>query len=114
MKTDEILDKLKEHDVKRTVANEALAKLTTAGTIRRIGEGKRGDPYRYYKPVLEDENVSSALKDGVPEERKNGHDPDATREATAARILSSGTSTYIAEERNGELLDPDIRDWEEV
>jgi hypothetical protein len=94
MKTDEILDKLKEHDIKRTVANEALTKLTTAGTIRRIGEGKRGDPYRYYKPVSEEERVSSSYKGGVPEERNNGHDPDETREETKALILSSGTSTY--------------------
>jgi hypothetical protein len=113
MKTDEVLDKLKEHDIKRTVANDALAKLTTSGTIRRIGEGKKGDPYRYYKPFSEAEKDSSALKDGVPEERKNGHDPDGMKGETRALILSSGTATYKAEERNEEP-DPDTRDWEEV
>jgi predicted transcriptional regulator len=70
MTTAEVVDKLKEQDVKRTVATEALAKLTTAGTIRRIGEGKRNSPYRYYKPTPESVNVSSALKSGVPDERK--------------------------------------------
>jgi GTP-sensing pleiotropic transcriptional regulator CodY len=37
MTTAEVVDKLKEQDIKRTVATEALAKLTAAGTIRRIG-----------------------------------------------------------------------------
>jgi hypothetical protein len=103
MTTAEVLDKLKEHDVKRTVATEALAKLTSVGTIRRVGKGQRGSPYRYYKPLSEDEKDSSALKDGVPDERKNGHHLTAAREEEVAHILSSGTSTHIADERNGEL-----------
>jgi hypothetical protein len=114
MKTDEVLDKLKEHDVKRSTANEALAKLTTAGTIRRIGEGRRGSPYRYYKPTAESEKDSSALKDGVLEERKNGHPPTTARGQEEAQILSSRTSTNIAEERNEGPPDPNARDWEEV
>jgi hypothetical protein len=69
MPTDDFLDRLKRQDIKRTVAMEALAKLTNAGTIRRIGDGKRGIPYRYHKPTPEGEKDSSALKDGVPDER---------------------------------------------
>jgi hypothetical protein len=103
MTTSEVVDKLKEHDVKRTVATEALAKLTTAGTIERIGEGKRGNPYRYFKPVCGSEKDSSALRDGVPDERKPGPDnvTSAAKEEEAL-IHSSGTSTYIADERNRE------------
>jgi hypothetical protein len=99
IKTDEVLDKLKEHDVKRTVAMEALTKLAVAGSIRRVGEGKRGSPYRYYKPTPEGEKDSSAFKDGVPDERKNGYHRSTTAREEAVHILSSGTSTYIADER---------------
>jgi hypothetical protein len=56
--TDDVLDKLKEQEIKRTVASEALAKLAAAGTVRRIGAGKRGSPYRYYKPTTDDEKDS--------------------------------------------------------
>ncbi len=52
MPTKDVLDKLKEQGVKRTVATEALKKLAT-DAIRRIGEGKRNDPYRYYMPMPE-------------------------------------------------------------
>jgi hypothetical protein len=55
----DILDKLKEQNIKRTVATEALAKLATSGTVRRIGAGKKGNPYRYYKPTPDDEKDSS-------------------------------------------------------
>jgi hypothetical protein len=81
MKTEVVVDKLKEHDVKRTVATEALAKATAAGSIRRVGKGQRGSPYLYYKPVSECEKDSSALKDGVPDERKGGPDATTTIEA---------------------------------
>jgi hypothetical protein len=58
MATGDILDKLKAQEIKRTVASEALAKVATSGTIRRIGAGKRGSPYRYYKPAPDDEKGS--------------------------------------------------------
>jgi hypothetical protein len=51
--TGEVVARLKEQGIKRTVATEAPAKLAEAGTIRRIGNGKRNDPYRYYKPMPE-------------------------------------------------------------
>ncbi len=54
IKTDDLLDKLKEQNIKRTVAVVALPKLVEAGTIERLGEGKKGNPYRYYKPLTED------------------------------------------------------------
>jgi hypothetical protein len=55
MKTDDLLNKLEEQGIKRTVATDALAKLANMGTVRRIGEGKKGSPYRYYKPIPEEE-----------------------------------------------------------
>lgn len=56
----DILDKLKEQDIKRTVASEALAKLASSGVVQRIGAGKKGNPYRYYKPTPNDETGSFA------------------------------------------------------
>jgi AAA domain len=44
----DLVDKLKEHDVKRTAAQEALLALIDEGTVTRIGAGKRGDPYRHF------------------------------------------------------------------
>jgi hypothetical protein len=114
MTTAEVVDKLKEQGVKRTVATETLAKLTTAGTIRRTGEGKRNSPYRYHKPMPTAEKVSSALKNGVPDERKSGTRSTATRDREEALIHSSGTSIYIADERNEEPTVSNVDDWEEV
>ena len=54
----DILDSLKEQGIKRTVASEALAKLATSGTVRRIGAGKKGNPYCYYKPAFDNEKGS--------------------------------------------------------
>jgi hypothetical protein len=114
MKTDEVVDRLKEGGVKRTVATEALAKLAEAGTIRRIGEGRKGDPYRYHKPVPNAENVSSALKKGVPDERNEGFGAAPPGGEVKALIHSSGTSTNMADERKENLPDPDAGEQEEV
>jgi len=51
----DVLDKLKEQGIKRTVATDALAKLTKSSAIRRVGAGRKGNPYRYYKPIPEGE-----------------------------------------------------------
>ena len=44
----DLLDKAKEHDVKRTAAQEALHALMEQGTVTRIGAGKKGDPYLHF------------------------------------------------------------------
>jgi AAA domain len=62
MTSGDVLDKLKEQDIKRTVATDALAKLTNSGGIRRVGAGKKGDPYRHYKPTLDGEKDSSEIQ----------------------------------------------------
>jgi hypothetical protein len=70
MKTEDILDRLSKQNIKRTVATDVLAKLTSAGTIRRVGKGQRSGPYRYYKPATDDEKDSSATPSLGSEERK--------------------------------------------
>jgi predicted transcriptional regulator len=98
--TADLLDALQKRDVRRTVANEALKKLTTAGTVLRIGEGKKGDPYCYYKPSPdqgdEPEILSSTLKDEAAEERKLEPDNGDATLRDEPQILSSETQTYIA------------------
>jgi len=103
MATANVLDKLAdEHDVKRTVANEALAKLASNGIVRRIGEGKKVDPYRYCKlPAGEyaSEIPSSAYKSNVAEERKPESKDCIATVRQDTQILSSAEPTYKAEER---------------
>jgi hypothetical protein len=44
-----------EASVRRHKANHLPAKLANSGAIRRVGAGKKGNPYRYYKPLSEEE-----------------------------------------------------------
>ena len=45
----------REHDphIARTTFRRALTTLTAQGRLRTLGSGKRGDPYRYYRPLDE-------------------------------------------------------------
>lgn len=121
MVTADVLDKLKEQDIKRTAATNALAKLSDAGVVLRVGEGKKGNPYRYYKPASEEgEKDSSVYRDGVPDERKevaktpeekhsSGTPAGSGRNESddgADLILSSATPTHIrTEEKEGEEVE---------
>jgi hypothetical protein len=107
MPTADVLDHLKEQDIKRTVANEALVKLANSRTIVKIGKGKRGDPYRYYKPTPDGEKVSSETPGGS--ETKNPGHPSASTETPdgTEEFLSSGTSTYIRKKEKTLLVDED-------
>jgi putative DNA primase/helicase len=67
MPTDDVLDKLKEQDIKRTVATDALANLATSGMVRRIGAGKKGSPYRYYMPTPDEDEMDSSATPEVPD-----------------------------------------------
>ena len=44
----DLVDKAKEHDVKRTTAQETVLALIEQGTVMRIGAGKKGDPYLHF------------------------------------------------------------------
>jgi hypothetical protein len=107
MPTGEILDQLKDEGVKRTAANEALIKLANSGAIKRIGEGKRGDPYRYYKPTPDGEKVSSETPAGR-ETNIPGHLPASTETPDGTEdFLSSGTSTYTRKKEKTLLAEED-------
>jgi AAA domain len=107
MPTADILDRLKDQDIKRTVANEALVKLTSSGTIEKFGQGKRGNPYRYYKPVV-DEKLSSETPGGS-ETKLSGHPPVSTNTPDAPQsFLSSGTSTYTRKKEKTLLVNEDV------
>ena len=55
MQTVEIVVKLAEKKIGRTVATDALKKLAGSGTILSVGAGKKGSPYRYWKPPPTDQ-----------------------------------------------------------
>jgi hypothetical protein len=84
-------DLLLAADVKRTVGQGAIREHLDAGRLCRAGEGKRGDPFRYWRP--ESVEKPSAATQGPPAER-NGHDPEASEK------VSAGTSTLYAAETN--------------
>ncbi len=108
MTTPEVLDKLKEQDIKRTVATGALAKLSDSGGVRRVGEGKKGNPYRYYKPHTEEQKDSS--ENPARSGRTNAR--DASRQlgplVVADPIRSSATLSLYTDERKTEEDDPGV------
>ena len=57
-------DLLSAADVKRTVGQGAIREHIDAGRLRRVGEGKRGDPFRYWRP--ESAEKVSAGTQGAP------------------------------------------------
>lgn len=116
--TADVVDKLKEQDIKRTIVTNTLARLSDTGAALRVGEGKKGNPYRYYKPTQEErEKHSSVYRDGVPDERKEepaGPEEKHSSETPAGsgrnesgeaeQFLSSATSIYVrTKERDEEV-----------
>jgi hypothetical protein len=107
-------DLLLAADVKRTVGQGSIREHLEAGRLCRTGEGKRGDPYRYWRPAegemvsavsrervaaesnenpgTSDEKVSAATQ-GAPAER-NGHDLETSEK------VSAGTPSLYAAESN--------------
>lgn len=108
MVTADVLDKLKEQDIKRTVATAALAKLSDAGTVRRIGEGKKGNPYRYYKPPTEEQKDSSETLAGSGRTNERDTSRELARPTLADEIHSSATPIYRADERKTYGDDPGV------
>jgi hypothetical protein len=98
MPTTEIMNKLKEQNIGRTTASIALSNLANFDAIVRVGAGKRGDPYRYYKPAFE-ENHSSATRRGSERMKTREGQGDLESADSMDPFPSSGTSTPIADER---------------
>lgn len=85
-------DLLAGADVKRTVGQDAVREHVAAGRLARVGEGKRGDPYRYWRPA-EAEKLSAAPPVVAAESKSP---------ASGARpLLSAATPTLGAAESNG-------------
>jgi hypothetical protein len=73
------LDELTEGlpSTKRTVAYEVVAALFARGDVRRVGEGKRGKPYRYWRPPTAAEGGaihSSAASTSIRTNESDGAD----------------------------------------
>jgi hypothetical protein len=92
--TSELLDKLKEQDVKRTAAQSALAEIVQDGAVTRTGGGKKGDPYRYF---LSAETPAPSGRKNTRTVPISSGGPDM-----GERFLSAGTSTTTAAERKNE------------
>ena len=86
----EILDAA---DVKRTVGQEVLRSLVEAGILTRIGEGKRGSPYRYWKPSEKD----SA---GTPVDAAESNEVIFTEPGEQEEFLSAASTPLRPAERN--------------
>jgi AAA domain len=63
----DLVDKVKDHDVKRTAAQETILTLIAEGTVTRIGAGKKGDPYLQF---LSAGTPSSYTAEGNKEQEK--------------------------------------------
>ncbi len=82
----EVITRAAEKGCKRTTTADVLKRLTDAKTIVRVGTGKRGDPHRYYKPLLGDEPEPSFYSSESPSSRT-----DETN--TADKTVSEPTVT---------------------
>ncbi len=86
----------------RTVAQKAINELVTDRLLNWVGSGKKGDPFRFWRP----EKLSAAFKDEEAAERKHapkrssGADPEPAMEK-----VSAGTSTLYSGGKNPEDAD---------
>ncbi len=80
LSTQEVVLRAGEFSCKRSAAINALNKLSAAGTIARTGEGKKGSPRRYYKPLPDEGEEGDTEKDSfetlTPRDQTNESEPD--------------------------------------
>jgi hypothetical protein len=119
-------DLLAAAGVKRTVGQEVLREHLAAGLMVRIGGGKRGDPYRYWRPAPgtegqgkilsaadrvvpaesngyrahEGEKLSAALKVEVPAESFSASTSSTFDDQSDDSFLSAALKVRVAAERN--------------
>ncbi len=74
MTTRGVIDALLEQGIKRWSVTAALEKMSEARTIMRVGRGVKGSPHRFYKPVPDDEILSSETT--TPNRKKEFHNPE--------------------------------------
>ena len=123
VKEDDLLAAMKEEDgVSRSTGGRAMEFLRDEGDLRRIGEGKKGDPYRCYLPKPKIPKFVSSQTGGangqkrIPEEKDGGDRSDeaAQTEQTAIRAPGDALSAPTVEgvlaraERDGRLVTNDL------
>jgi hypothetical protein len=61
--------------IAKTSAKKAMARLVERGQVRRLGSGKRGNPYRFFRPVKDSVATQTSRSDQQPETDLNadGH-----------------------------------------
>ena len=87
--------------VRRSTGREAMATLLGTGALQKVGEGKKNDPYRYWRSTgpEKSEMLSDGLRKGVPSESISGTDSTVTRNG---QILSDGTPQVPSESISAE------------
>jgi hypothetical protein len=95
----ELLDRA---GVKRSTAKPALAELVAAGVLRQIGEGKRGDPRRYWRssgPRIHSDETSPLIDptESISTETVDGESPPSD-----GRPRPSSAACWSSEHRGGE------------
>jgi len=58
IETRDVVTRAADKGCARSATIDALNRLTEAETVIRLGAGKRGDAYRYYKPIPGDEDAT--------------------------------------------------------
>ncbi len=99
-------DILEAAETKRTIGQDALRKLTDERVLIRIGEGKRGNPFRYWKP---EEKVSAATSSYSAAER-NEHSSENTGKVSAATTGHPAERNWYTPSPNGHVQD-DVTEW---
>ena len=83
-------DLVKAADAKGTVGKEVIRELRAEGLLTEVGEGKRGDPYRYF---LSDVTPTPRAAEKIvpfPHPSEIPNDPDGARAYTAALAIELG------------------------
>jgi hypothetical protein len=87
-------DLLAAANVKRTVGQGVIREYLESGLLIRVGGGKRGDPFRYYRSA--EERPKDSAGTGVVPAKSNGHG------LNALELLSAALKGDVAAERNGD------------
>jgi hypothetical protein len=83
-------------DVKRTVGQAAIREHLEAGRLCRAGEGKRGDPFRYWRPG-DGETASAASREEAAAESNSAPDPDGEKVSAATQRVPAESNGYHTE-----------------
>jgi hypothetical protein len=95
LKEAELLDAA---EVRRTVGRDAISFHLAAGRVRRIGEGKRGDPFRYWRPLANDSDGTQGVASETNDDPQDGGEFDSDASSSFGKsetIVPEGSGIYV-------------------